>query len=135
MNKNGVHRYAAPLEIPTSAPAAKPMGRPKGAMRPEKKTFLEKCRLEGPASLKRMVYLRDHGETHAVQLAAAIAIADRGFGKPPQAVAVGMDGGGGQTLIMVRTGVPRSDYEGDTRWSADDPQLPQPRPLTIEGKP
>lgn len=85
-------------------------------MRAEKKTFLEKCRLEGPASLKRMVWLRDHGETHAVRLQAAIAICDRGFGKPPQAVAIGI--GDGQAIVTVITGCRERD-----------PLLPPPRDL------
>ncbi|MBX3325160.1 MAG: hypothetical protein U0223_07475 [Nitrospira sp.] len=64
--------------------AGRPLGSPNKLTRPLK----EAAALEGEACLNALVRLRDHAESEQVQLAAATAILDRGFGRPRQDVSV-----------------------------------------------
>lgn len=55
-----------------------------------------------------MVRLLDHADSEPVQLGAAMALLDRGWGKPAQE----MTGAGGGPII-IRTGVIRASDEGE----------------------
>ena len=59
---------------------------------PEKRQMREIARAHGPECIKRLKWLMFHGESHAVQLAAANGILDRGFGKPVQPNTLSGDG-------------------------------------------
>lgn len=117
MTKNGDarQRYASPLIISDKAPPK--MGRPKGAMRAEKLEILKIVRDLGPEAVRKLKNLMRNGATETIQFAAAQALLERGYGKPPQALAVGVDAGAGQPLIIVTTGVPRANDD------AIDPKL------------
>lgn len=75
-----------------------PGGRPKGY-----KDVVDLARKEGPASIKKLAYLRDNAETEAVQKAAADSLLDRGFGKPTQSTEIRGDGGGPVQVVISST--------------------------------
>lgn len=90
-------------------------GRPKGAMSRAKITLRERVRMSQEEIVTRLFFLLHKGENHGVQLAAARELLDRGWGKPAQAVAVGIGGpDGGPVTILVDTGVPRRELEAPT---------------------
>jgi hypothetical protein len=59
-----------------------PLGRPKLPAE-----VVELARMESAASIARLAWLRDNSTSDAVQLAASVALLDRGFGRPPQMIA------------------------------------------------
>jgi hypothetical protein len=109
---------------------AKARGRPKGKMSKARITLMERIRMSEPEIVKRLMFLMRKGENHAVQLAACRELLDRGYGRPFQAVAVGMEGGG---TVDVFTGVPRVRV----RWENDSdlPLLMHQRRDPLEGLP
>jgi hypothetical protein len=48
--------------------------------------LMKAAQSHGPESLKTLVRLRDDGESDQIKMGAAIALLDRGFGKPAQTV-------------------------------------------------
>jgi hypothetical protein len=56
-----------------------PGGRPKDVLAIQRLALAE-----GEASIQKLVYLRDNGENERTQAMAAIALLDRGCGKPTQ---------------------------------------------------
>lgn len=91
---------------------AKTGGRAKGVRNKNTFEIKEAARLHGPEAIKKLLFLMRHGENETVQLAAANGLLDRGFGRPAQAVAVGGPDGG-PVVVMVCTGVPRPEIEGE----------------------
>lgn len=64
------------------------MGRPKGAMREEKKEILKLVRDLGPEAVRKLKHLMRNGATETIQFAAAQALLERGFGKPFQSIGI-----------------------------------------------
>jgi hypothetical protein len=60
-----------------------------------------------PQAIKKLVYLIEHGESEAVQVAACKELLDRAIGKAVQPHAG--EGGHGPMIIEVHTGVPRAE--------------------------
>lgn len=97
---------------------AKPGERRGGRQRgtPNKATAEAKVALEvlalarehTPAALAALVHVATNGESEAARVAAAVAILDRGYGRPRQALEHG-GADGGVMQIIVQTGVTRTD--------------------------
>ena len=48
----------------------------------------ELARIEAPAAIKRLAWLRDHAQSEQVQAYCAEALLNRGYGRPPQVIGV-----------------------------------------------
>jgi hypothetical protein len=59
-----------------------PVGRPR-----VQAEITELARRECPKAIRRLAWLRDNSDSHAVQLAASVALLDRGYGRPPMLIA------------------------------------------------
>lgn len=59
-------------------------GRPAGSPNRLSRPLKEAAAMESEACLQTLIYLRDHGESEQVRLAASTAILDRGHGRPRQ---------------------------------------------------
>jgi hypothetical protein len=87
---------------------AKSRGRPKGSLGKTTLALRDRVRASQEEIVSRLFFLLHEGENHAVQLAAARELLDRGWGKPVQMAAVGIGGEDGSAVqILVTTGVPR----------------------------
>ena len=69
------------------------------------KEVVELAREHTEAAMRTIIRLMD-SKSENIALAAALAVLDRGHGKPAQAVTG--EGGTGPVQIVVRTGVPRA---------------------------
>jgi hypothetical protein len=81
-----------------------PGGRAKGIAEMQ-----ELARTHTPAAIEALVVSLANAQT---RVHAAVALLDRGWGKPAQAI-TGADGGKLKVLIEVITGVPRADEDDD----------------------
>lgn len=96
-----------------SKPGERRGGRTKGI--PNKATAEAKRALEdlakdhAPAALAALVKVATDGVSEAAKVAAAVALLDRAYGKPRQAVDANHTG---TMSLIVETGVPRDDDEG-----------------------
>lgn len=77
-------------------------GRPAGSPNKLTRPLKEAAAMESEACLQTLVYLRDHGESEQVRLAATTAILDRGYGRPRQEV--GIEDRSGFTVILNKPG-------------------------------
>jgi hypothetical protein len=66
-------------------------GRPKGALNKLTRPVRELAAEQGPASIEKLVFLRDHGINEQVQLAASKELLDRAYGRPRQEIDVNGD--------------------------------------------
>lgn len=73
-------------------------GRPKGSKSratPEQKhTISEMAKQHAPLALRVLAEIAERGESESARVAAANALLDRGYGRPPQSVELTGDGGG-----------------------------------------
>jgi hypothetical protein len=53
-----------------------------------RRALAELARQYTERAVRRLAYIMDHGETHAVQVMASCALLDRGYGRPPSVLDV-----------------------------------------------
>ena len=73
-------------------------GRKPGAVSEERRKLAELAGMHTPDALKTLVHIAMKGESEAARVSAAVAILDRGHGKPAQAHEHGGAGGGAIVL-------------------------------------
>lgn len=96
-------------------------GRPAGSPNKLTRPLKEAAAMESEACLQTLIYLRDHGESEQVRLAASTAILDRGHGRPRQELNLTDTA---VTIILNKPGQPPIVVGG-----------PQNAPILIEHEP
>ncbi len=75
-------------------------GRPPGKVGQAKRELAEMAKEHAPAALQTLADIATNGESEAARVSAAVAVLDRAYGKPPQAVEHGGAGGGPVQVIL-----------------------------------
>jgi hypothetical protein len=114
-------RTATPKQLAAWRANGRKGGRPKGKLSPYRAALRDVIQSRQPEIVAKLFELMHRGESHAIKLAAARELLDRGWGRPVQLTAVGV-GGEGPAIIQVVTGVPRrDDFLPSMPSSADSP--------------
>ena len=107
-----------PNEIQSKSRAGRPPGRSNVATTQMRRTLGELAREHTGEALETVLEVMRSGETHAVRLAAANVILDRGYGRPQAAVAVaasreseGLEPGPVAAAVMAALEVIHSDVD------------------------
>src|SRR5215470_19121616 len=93
-------------------------GRPKGscsrATQEQKMTIEGLARAHSEDAINTLVALMSEGKPDSVKVSAAIALLDRGYGRPPQAHEIGGPDGGGIPIARIERVIidPKRDGEG-----------------------
>ena len=93
-------------------------GRPKGscsrATQEQKMTIESLARAHSEGAINTLVALMSEGKLDSVKVSAAIALLDRGYGRPPQAHEIGGPDGGGIPIARIERVIiePKRDREG-----------------------
>lgn len=81
--------------------AGRPRGRPKGAKNLKTLELQAAARLYADDALEALKFVATKSKSHSARVMAAVAILDRGFGKPRQSLEVSTPAGGGVLAVPV----------------------------------
>jgi hypothetical protein len=103
-NKTPLRRHTVTAkQLAANRANAKKAGRPKGKPNLDRRWLGERVRKSAPEIFKHLMRLARHGESHAVQLAAARELLDRGYGRPMQVAAVEGESGPVRWIVSWAT--------------------------------